>query len=152
MADTGNRYPFYRTYSSFCTERLKNPGPDPWPRPGMARCGDAKWGIHNQWKQLYTHIPSRQGRLACQDGVMESQAFISTANNCISTPRRARASWLARTEFNSVCFRSITVTTPLCRVSMQVAQWRNWMRSYGRYRYDRGFKIRDQQDDKKYHV
>jgi len=26
------------------------PGPDPWPRPGMARCGDGKWGIHKQWK------------------------------------------------------------------------------------------------------
>jgi len=22
--------------------RTRNPGPDPWPRPGMARCGDGK--------------------------------------------------------------------------------------------------------------
>jgi len=30
--------------------------------------------------------------LACQDAVMESEAFISGGNSCISTSRRARAS------------------------------------------------------------
>ncbi len=106
-----------------------NPGPDPWPRPGMSRWGNGKSGIHKHCKQLHIHTPSRSPRRRLYEP-------------------EARANWLARTEFNSVCFRSITVTTPLCRVSMQVAQWRNWMRSYGRYRHNRGFKIRDQQDEK----
>ena len=35
---------------------------NPWPRPGISRCSDGKWGIHKQWKQLHIHIPSRQGR------------------------------------------------------------------------------------------
>jgi len=33
--------------------------------------------------------------LAWQDAVMESEAFISSENGCISTSRRARAGWHA---------------------------------------------------------
>jgi len=33
--------------------------------------------------------------LACQDAVMESKAFVSSENSCISKSRRARAGWLA---------------------------------------------------------
>jgi len=34
--------------------------------------------------------------LACQDAVMESEAFISSENSCISTSRRTRAGWLCK--------------------------------------------------------
>ncbi len=40
--------------------------------------------------------------LACQDAVMESEAFISSENSCISTSRRARAGWHAMDSFQ--CF------------------------------------------------
>ena len=36
--------------------------------------------------------------LACQDAVMESEAFISSENSCISTSPRTRAGWLMRHE------------------------------------------------------
>ncbi len=36
--------------------------------------------------------------LACQDAVIESEAFISSENSCISTSRRTRAGWLMRHE------------------------------------------------------
>jgi len=37
--------------------------------------------------------------LACQDAVMESEAFISSENSCISTSRRTRGGWLTTHEF-----------------------------------------------------
>ena len=62
------------------------PGPDPWPRPGMSRYGDGKWGIRKQWRQLDIHIPSRQGRLVCKESVYGVQprnnvSLISCSNN-----------------------------------------------------------------------
>ena len=42
---------------------------------GMSRCGDGKWGIHKQWRQVHIHIPSHQGRLAYMD-VVNCTAFL----------------------------------------------------------------------------
>ena len=47
--------------------------------------------------------------LACEDAVMESQAFISSENSCMCISRRARAGWQARAEFYELYTRSITV-------------------------------------------
>jgi len=35
---------------------------NPWPRPGMSRCGDGKPRNHKQRKQLHIHIPSHSPR------------------------------------------------------------------------------------------
>jgi len=59
---------------------------------------------------LYIHIPSHQGRLAWQDAVMESEAFISIESSCISKSRRTRAGWLARAGFYDFGSQSISTT------------------------------------------
>ncbi len=42
----------------------------------------------------YSSTPLLPGPdLACQDAAMESEAFISSEDRCISTPRRTRAGW-----------------------------------------------------------
>ncbi len=56
---------------------------------------------------LYSLAQTPGPDLACQDAVMESEAFLSSENTCISTFRRARAGWHARTEFYSSCILDI---------------------------------------------
>ncbi len=56
--------------------------------------------------------------LACQDMVMESEAFISSENSCIFTSRRTRAGWLAGLEFSGRHFQNITT---IAAYSRQVA-------------------------------
>jgi hypothetical protein len=45
--------------------------------------------------------------LAWQDAVMESEAFRSSENSCISTSRRARAGWLPKPKFHSSSLRTV---------------------------------------------
>jgi len=42
--------------------------------------------------------------LACQDAVMESKAFVSSENSCISKSRRARAGWHAKHEYKELIY------------------------------------------------
>jgi len=59
--------------------------------------------------------------LAYQDAVMESEAFISSENSCISTSRRTRAGWLIGHEYMClVC--EITLRT--CDISEMSRQGR----------------------------
>ena len=42
--------------------------------------------------------------LACQDAVMESEAFISSEDSWISTSRRARAGWHAKHQYKELTY------------------------------------------------
>jgi len=42
--------------------------------------------------------------LACQDAVMESEAFVSSEDSWISTSRRARAGWHAKHQYKELTY------------------------------------------------
>jgi hypothetical protein len=55
------------------------------------RRGGRGYWMYESGLYLYSLAQTPGPDLACQDAVMESEAFISSETSCISTSRRARA-------------------------------------------------------------
>jgi len=68
---------------------------------------DTGYSMYESGLNVYALAQTPGPDLAWQDAVMESEAFRSSENSCISTSRRARAGWLPKPKFHSSSLRTV---------------------------------------------